>query len=191
MTHADAIELIKNGGPVVRLLLRRSTIPPSMGTFLFDSGVGLSTALPSTPPSWTKSLKAKRRRRKRRRRRRRGGKTQTESNRTKLRNGSHQRNSIGVSNDTSSLMLKWVQIVQSWFLSSAILFLMAFLCGFSLIVIYHSIEGSILRNQLRLLVFHSSEELMLCETILQDSLVEPISVGSSLISNDSTLNPSS
>jgi len=51
MTHADAIELIKNGGPVVRLLLRRSTIPPSMGTFLFDSGVGLSTALPSTPPS--------------------------------------------------------------------------------------------------------------------------------------------
>ena len=120
-----------------------------------------------------------------------GGKTQTESNRTKLRNGSHQRNSIGVSNDTSSLMLKWVQIVQSWFLSSAILFLMAFLCGFSLIVIYHSIEGSILRNQLRLLVFHSSEELMLCETILQDSLVEPISVGSSLISNDSTLNPSS
>lgn len=28
MTHADAIELIKNGGMVVRLLLRRGIAPP-------------------------------------------------------------------------------------------------------------------------------------------------------------------
>lgn len=31
MAHADAIELIKNGGPVVRLLLRRGNIAPPMG----------------------------------------------------------------------------------------------------------------------------------------------------------------
>ena len=31
MTHADAIELIKNGGMVVRLLLRRGNIAPPMG----------------------------------------------------------------------------------------------------------------------------------------------------------------
>lgn len=31
MTHADAIELIKNGGMVVRLLLRRGNVAPPMG----------------------------------------------------------------------------------------------------------------------------------------------------------------
>lgn len=31
MAHADAIELIKNGGPVVRLLLRRGNIAPPIG----------------------------------------------------------------------------------------------------------------------------------------------------------------
>ena len=31
MAHADAIELIKNGGLVVRLLLRRGNIAPPMG----------------------------------------------------------------------------------------------------------------------------------------------------------------
>jgi hypothetical protein len=31
MAHADAIELIKNGGMVVRLLLRRGNIAPPMG----------------------------------------------------------------------------------------------------------------------------------------------------------------
>lgn len=50
MTHADAIELIKNGGPVVRLLLRRSTIPPSMAGELNGQMLSpTSTGSPTTP----------------------------------------------------------------------------------------------------------------------------------------------
>uniref|UniRef100_A0A0P5MJT4 Membrane-associated guanylate kinase, WW and PDZ domain-containing protein n=1 Tax=Daphnia magna TaxID=35525 RepID=A0A0P5MJT4_9CRUS len=48
MTHADAIELIKNGGMVVRLLLRRGNVVPPMG----ENGQMLSpstTGSPTTP----------------------------------------------------------------------------------------------------------------------------------------------